>query len=253
MRFIELDFQFVDAAAIGRIDVIRDSIEGGRFHVDCQNNGGDTALMHASYFAHKEIIDLLLTHGCDVHLKNKRGWTALLYAASNGHKEVCELLISRGCAIDHKNGLGYTAFLKAAGNGHKEVCELLNAHGCDVLAQSGDGSDALIAAARNGHREVCTWLISLGWELDIHDASDHWTAFIYACWFGHDLIAITLIEAGCNYSHKTKKGSSGMDYLMSRHPDKVKVIQVTPSHRDYSLVSQGQTNTQYYFCNYFSS
>jgi len=41
-------------------------------------NFGETALMFASWYGHKEVVELLLEKGADVNAKDKLGRTALM-------------------------------------------------------------------------------------------------------------------------------------------------------------------------------
>ena len=89
---------------------------------------------------HKEIVELLIAEGADVHAKDKWGFTPLHKAALCGHKEVAELLIAKGADVNAKHDLGGTPLHAAAQYGSincedKEVVELLIAKGADVNAK----------------------------------------------------------------------------------------------------------------------
>jgi hypothetical protein len=110
--------------------------------------------MIASQRNQREIIELLLVHGADVHAKDKTfGNTALMWAAARGNQESVELLLERGAAVDAQV-YGKTALTWAAENGHKEMVQLLLERGADVDAKNEDGSTALMHAASRGHRDI---------------------------------------------------------------------------------------------------
>jgi ankyrin repeat protein len=163
----------------------------------------------AAYNSRNEISDMILSKGCNVHIQNKFGNTALLGAARLGHTEICKLLISKGCNIDIQNIWGQTALIRAALQGHKEVCDYLISLGCKLNLTVSFSTE------------------QPGISNEERDAFDGATAYIYACYGGHSLLAISLIEAGCNTSVTNKAGKSGMDLLKEKHPSKkVNEVQV---------------------------
>jgi hypothetical protein len=153
---------------------------------------------------------MLISKGCNVDIQNKYGNTALLCAARSGHTEMCKLLISKGSNIDIQNIWGQTALIRAAWQGHKEVCDYLISLGCKL--------NLTVALAEVGEQ-----LTTICEELDAFDGA---TAYIYACYGGNTLIAISLIQAGCDHSVTNKSGKSGIDLLQERHPAKVNEVQV---------------------------
>ncbi|HIO71330.1 MAG TPA: hypothetical protein EYG60_05295, partial [Campylobacterales bacterium] len=94
-------------------------------YVNIQNNEGVTALIIASAFGQKKIVQFLVGNGADVNHKNKEGWTALMIASQNGHKEIVQLLIDKKAKVDIQNNEDVTALILASQNGHKEIVQLL--------------------------------------------------------------------------------------------------------------------------------
>ena len=87
--------------------------------------------------ASKEVVELLLAKGLDIHAKRDDGSTVLHEAAFGGNKEIVELLLVKGADIHAKTYGGsvlYWAVKNGYGvkNGNREIVELLLANGADV-------------------------------------------------------------------------------------------------------------------------
>jgi ankyrin repeat protein len=78
-----------------------------------------------------EAVKQHLTAGTDVDAKSdgKYGWTPLLHAAWFGHKEIAELLIAKGADVNGKDNVGGTPLDRAIFNKHTETTDLLRKHG----------------------------------------------------------------------------------------------------------------------------
>ncbi|XP_069102008.1 ankyrin repeat domain-containing protein 50-like [Argopecten irradians] len=123
-------------------------------------NSGN-ALLVATICCHREIVELLLSYGADPN-------SALASAAEGGHIDIVKILLSHGA--DPKKG---DALSEAAGKGHREIVELLLSHGADPnsgYALSEAARNALSEAARNGHREIVELLLSHGVDPNSGDA-----------------------------------------------------------------------------------
>jgi ankyrin repeat protein len=90
----------------GMIEVAKCCLRRG---ADIDNLNGWTALIRASCYGHKEIVEFLLNNGADIDKSDFNGMTALKYALHSGHKEVVELLLNRGSDINRANKDGQTA------------------------------------------------------------------------------------------------------------------------------------------------
>jgi ankyrin repeat protein len=63
------------------------------------NEEGFTALHYASFHGNANIIDLLMKHGADMHLKNKHGMSVLHLAAQNDQAYSLTYFKERGLSI----------------------------------------------------------------------------------------------------------------------------------------------------------
>jgi len=82
---------------------------------------GETLVHTAARWGHKDVVDLLLTHGAEVNAQNKVGITPLFIAANEGHENVVKLLLAHGAEINIKTVGGRTLLHVAAGRGLTEV------------------------------------------------------------------------------------------------------------------------------------
>ena len=88
----ELDSGLLDAAENGNLEAVQKHLAAGiDFELKCTGCGG-TALLHAAFGGHKEIVELLIAKGADVNPKNDRGQTPLDWA----DKEIAALLRKHG-------------------------------------------------------------------------------------------------------------------------------------------------------------
>ena len=50
-----------------------------------------------------EIVDYLVSKGCDIHVRSNSGRTAFWKAVQNGHRELVHLLFALGSNVNNKN------------------------------------------------------------------------------------------------------------------------------------------------------
>ena len=105
---------FLDAAANGLVEIVRESLQKKLCDVNCQDSRGWTALMNAADNGHKDIAHILIRHNCNVDLQNNNSKTALMIAADSGHKDIVDALLAHNCNLDLQNNDGYTALMYAA-------------------------------------------------------------------------------------------------------------------------------------------
>ena len=106
----------------GQIDKVKESIDS--VDLDELSDRGSTPLMHATWYGHIEVIEILLNAGANINLQNKRGNTALHFAYENNHEKIWLLLREQG-AVDLKNQIGILP-LKLAKKMDRRTSVILN-------------------------------------------------------------------------------------------------------------------------------
>jgi ankyrin repeat protein len=154
------DLDLFEAAALGRIDRLRERLDDdpggvGRFSPD-----GFTALHLAAFFGKPEVARLLIAAGArvDTYTTNDFANQPLHAAAAGRHLEVCRVLLAAGADVDATQHGGYTPLHEAAQHGDAEMVELFLSAGADpsvLVAEGGSPADLAEAA---GHHDVATRL-----------------------------------------------------------------------------------------------
>ena len=135
-----------EAAEDGNIEAVKQHIAAGT-DVNAKDKYGESPLLFAATFGHKEIAELLIANGADVNTKiDKIGMTPLHIATGQGYKEIVELLIAKGADVNAK----------------VEITELLIANGADVNAKDVGGKTPLDWAIRRHHHEIADLLRNHG-------------------------------------------------------------------------------------------
>lgn len=93
---------FVDAAGIGRLDLLAERFEPHRPATEAEIGSG---MMMAAWYDRRDVIGFLLDRGVDVSVRDpKEGQTALHIAAYQGSAALVEFLLARGAALDVTDG-----------------------------------------------------------------------------------------------------------------------------------------------------
>ena len=88
--------------------------------------------------------------------------SALFVAAYRGYRDITELLIAHGANVHLVDGSGETPLHKASVKGHLEIASLLIANGAKVDAKAQDGCTPLYLSAYSKHETVSQYLLDCG-------------------------------------------------------------------------------------------
>lgn len=92
------------------------------------NTSGNRALHFCAANGHKDIVQLLCTHGVDVNATNMSGSTALHYASLTGQLEVVKVLLQNCARPVVENKYSKTALDEARSGRHEDVAKFLLEH-----------------------------------------------------------------------------------------------------------------------------
>ena len=130
-----------DAAEKGNLIGVQTELDKG-VDVNAKREDGSTPLHGAATWGHKEIVELLIAAGADLHattvpMLGGGGWIPLHSAARQGHRGIVELLIEMGTDVNTRDSAGKSTLHDAVLEGHKGIVELLINKGADLNAKSG--------------------------------------------------------------------------------------------------------------------
>ena len=155
------EMAFRQAAHDGELEQVKTYMKQG-VNFNAVDEGGQTALMFASFNGHSEIVLLLIEAGAVIDQRDNLGRTALLYGATGPFPETIKILLDRGAdpnLVDSDEH--FSPLMHAAAEGHLEVVKVLIAYEADLSLRDVDGDDAASFAAQAGHMQVAEYLNSI--------------------------------------------------------------------------------------------
>jgi ankyrin repeat protein len=114
-----------EAAALGRLDRVRQCLPDARSAINSRSKDGFTALHFACFFGQPDAARLLLERGAPVNARQQAGWVPIHAAAQNGDRPLVELLLQHGADPKLVNDQGKTSAMVAREKGHAEIAALL--------------------------------------------------------------------------------------------------------------------------------
>lgn len=157
------------ACNYGLVEIAAYLVEQGA-DLNLQNKQGHTALIAAAGRS-RELVEMLLRSGADVHAKAADGTTALTASvvgvlSKRVSTDVVEILLDAGADVNesaHSGRLeGYTCLMTAAQNNRPDLVRFLLGRGADPTMRAGDGNTALSLARENGDGETAALLMESG-------------------------------------------------------------------------------------------
>lgn len=149
-----------EAAAIGRLDRVRELVNGNAASLNSLSHDGWTPLHLAAHFGHKDVAAFLLSKGAQVDARstNAQKSTPLHAAVAGGQRTCVALLLQHGADPNATYGEGITALYAAAHAGDDGSARLLLSAKADRAAPGPEGKTPLQIAREKGHERVARLL-----------------------------------------------------------------------------------------------
>jgi ankyrin repeat protein len=138
----------LEAAALGRLDVLRMQLEGDQDALSARTPEGFTALHLAAFFGGGAAVRLLLGAGAsaDADAENDLGVRPLHSATAAHDHDAVRALLEAGADPNVRQQGGFTPLLAAAHADDPEMTRMLLDHGADRSLAADDGRDATAMA-----------------------------------------------------------------------------------------------------------
>jgi len=257
--------KFFRAAKNGNINSVQSCLDNADVNININaqddNNDKKTALMLASFFGHKKIVQLLINSKADVNVKNENGDTALMWSAFAGHADILQLLLSANA--DPNISKEKPALVAAAISGNMNIVQFLLTANADVNAKDSDGKTALewatssslielltlemkkvdekkqllFSSAKSGDLDKLKTALMNGSGLE-EKSKDGYTALLYASAKGHGQMVEYLIEQGANVDAVDNDGISALEYAKKK-----KHLAIVQKLKDAGAVDYSYLNT----------
>jgi uncharacterized protein len=151
-----------EAAALGRLDRIKQCLRDDASAVNSLSKDGFTALHFACFFGQPDAARLLIEGGAavDAVAANPTRVMPLHSAASARNLEAARLLLERGAPgiVNARQQSRWVPLHAAAQNGDRPMVELLLKHHADPALANDEGKTSAMVAREKGHAELAALL-----------------------------------------------------------------------------------------------
>ncbi|KAM9437647.1 histone-lysine N-methyltransferase EHMT1 isoform 3-T3 [Salvelinus alpinus] len=127
------------AAKIGHYNIVEHLLSTGLIDINCQDDGGWTAMIWATEYKHLEQVKMLLNKGADINIRDKEENICLHWAAFSGSVEIAELLLESKCDLHAVNIHGDSPLHIAARENRLECVTLFLSRGADGNLKNREG------------------------------------------------------------------------------------------------------------------
>ena len=184
-------------------------VDIGAVDINSPDKYGIPMLIKAAESGRLRVVQYLVDHGADIHIRTKFENTALMGASLFGHLGIVKYLVSRGANVNDQNAGGETALMRAAGQRHLGVVKYLLQHGADVNVQDRFGGTALMKGAYYGSLRIVKYLTEHGADISIRDNNRN-TVLMRTVLEEQLSIVKHLINQGANVNDQNKDGETAL-------------------------------------------
>uniref|UniRef100_A0A667YQ51 Euchromatic histone-lysine N-methyltransferase 1b n=1 Tax=Myripristis murdjan TaxID=586833 RepID=A0A667YQ51_9TELE len=137
------------AAKSGHYKIVEHLLSTGLVDIDCQDDGGWTAIIWATEYKHLDQVKLLLRNGADISIRDKEENICLHWAAFSGSVEIAELLLDAHSDLHAVNIHGDSPLHIAARENRMECVTLFLSRGADIFLKNREGESPLDCSSPN--------------------------------------------------------------------------------------------------------
>ncbi|XP_041815953.1 histone-lysine N-methyltransferase EHMT1 isoform X2 [Chelmon rostratus] len=127
------------AAKSGHYSIVEHLLSTGLININCQDDGGWTAMIWATEYKHVDQVKLLLSKGADISIRDKEENICLHWAAFSGSVDIAELLLNAHCDLQAVNIHGDSPLHIAARENRLDCVTLFLNRGADVFLKNREG------------------------------------------------------------------------------------------------------------------
>ncbi|XP_048250649.1 uncharacterized protein LOC124152553 [Haliotis rufescens] len=266
----------------GHVDIVKYVLLQKVTDINSRGQYGRTPLMVAAVKGHRQVFDLLVTHGADVTLvddgrnnilhvaclggyvdmvkyvlsqktadinsRGQYGETPLMKAAEKGHRQVFDLLVTRGVVVSLVDELRNSILHVACLGGHVDIVKyVLSQKVTDINSRGQYGRTPLIVAAMKGHRQVFDLLVTEGADVTLVDDGRSNILHV-ACLGGHvDMVKHVLSQKVTDINSRGQYGRTPLMVAAVNGHRQVFDLLVTQG-ADVTLVDGGRNNILHVAC-----
>ncbi|EAY23421.1 hypothetical protein TVAG_070850 [Trichomonas vaginalis G3] len=190
----------------------------------------ETCLEYATYFNIPKLCEYLITHGADV--KSPNGATAFYNAILMDHKDVVDLLRSHGADINLKfNQFGQSYLLIAVRENNLQNVEALLSYGADINTTDYSGLSVIHYATMNNYTELLNYLVTSGVDVNITDNQNQTALHIAVLNTQYENCKI-LLEHGARADIANNRGETALDIAVKNCYTKIAELITSYSKED---------------------
>lgn len=151
----------LEASFLGHLSSVKALLEDDGYCNLSEMDDGMTALHHAAFMGHNNIIEFFLELGQEINSTDKYGRTPLALALVKKHEDTAKLLLKKGATTVSSVPGAVTPLHIAVFHGLKEIALLLLRAGADVNAEGIGGVTPLHLATDLSHAQPVAGMIKL--------------------------------------------------------------------------------------------
>ncbi|XP_071098269.1 serine/threonine-protein phosphatase 6 regulatory ankyrin repeat subunit A-like [Haliotis cracherodii] len=181
----------------GNVAMVKVIVSKDVLPLESRGKYGRTGVMHAANKGHRDVLDLLVTNGCDLSVMDSNKDNVLHLATKGGSVDTLHYILSQKVLdIDAKGQYGQTALIKAARTSHTSVVDLLLSEGSSKLAVDNYNDNILHVACLGGNLNMVIHIVSLK-IADLESRGKHGrTGLIISAQKGHIPVFDFLVSEG---------------------------------------------------------